>query len=261
MRIGLVSAVHGRPAVVKIGLAGWARLAEIPSISLRGAVTGPENDASRGAIEGAGWTYLVTPNTPLGWRYNLATAMLRGSVDAVMVFGSDDLICDGYMKFAAEALSNGHDYLGVSDLYLYDLDRKAMGYWPGYDKADPILGHRHGEPIGLGRVFSKRLLDMIKWEPWEHKINRGLDRCTTARLARLAEREKIRKLIINHRDSNFCVLDLKSANLNICSFSSLDPQKVEKPDQFIRAHFSGREVALMESYVAEPAPAREVHSY
>ena len=89
------------------------------------------------------------------------------NADAVMIVGSDDLVSPKYIEEAIRLLEEGVDYIHGNGLYFYDETYRRSVYVPT------------SAPPGCGRVLSKRLLDMLDWQPYAP----GLMKCIEASMA------------------------------------------------------------------------------
>ena len=115
---------------------------------------------------------IMTANLPLGRKGNVGMRYNeRSQPDGVLMLGSDDFIDEAYLRAAVEALQAGIDIWGVADIYFYRPDTKAMIHWPGYPASSP----RYGEPIGAGRMLSRKFLDACDWAPWAPNQSAAMD--------------------------------------------------------------------------------------
>lgn len=124
----------------------------------------------------------------LGFKWNYGFIVAKElNPDAILYVGSSDWVTDNWIDSLSEYL-NGADYVGVQDYYLahfefnvpydksqkYDdlseqLNRVRVGHWIGYS------GPRMGEPIGIGRLLSRKFLDRINFMPFDNNLNKNLD--------------------------------------------------------------------------------------
>lgn len=146
---------------------------------------GSEGDSSRTLAEAHGWLYVESPNDPRGAKWNEGLHALRAlGVDAVVILGSDDFIGRGLPVLWSEWHEAGIDYGGLLDCYVYRPADYRSCRWNGYPEGSP----RHGETIGSGRFYSRRLLDAVDWRLWpETDAPTGLDRASHDVLAALPE--------------------------------------------------------------------------
>jgi hypothetical protein len=180
VRIAVLTALWQRRELSRLMLRHLAqqqeRLAKYVTLSIHCAVS---DEAGLENAERVGAWYCQVDNHPLGAKYNAGLAEVRqhDPCDAVCVLGSDNFVTDALWLKWAEVLDAGVDYAGVLDAYKYDLATQALSYWPGYDEL-----RRVGEPMGSGRLYSRRLLDEVDWHLWDSNLDRGLDWSVTQRL-------------------------------------------------------------------------------
>jgi len=140
-----------RVAALRDELAGEVELSAIAVISENRWIT----PAARN-----GWSVVWAENDVRVRKVKVGVAMAGAEIrpDAVLVLGSDDFVCAGYVRAGLAAVAEGVDVWGVTDFYALDGDE--LWRWPGYE------GWRAGEPVGAGRFYGRRLLDRIAWNPW-----------------------------------------------------------------------------------------------
>ena len=65
-------------------------------------------------------------------------------------------------------------------------EKCEIRHWKGY------IGHREGEPIGGGRMLSKKLLENLNWTPWENiYVNKSLDSYFISKIKTLEIKQKV----------------------------------------------------------------------
>lgn|GEM_PF-5722603 len=102
-----------------------------------------------------------TEHCPLDKKYDDGFAYSqRFDPDMVALVGGDDFITKNYFEYASERISSGDDMVGILDCYLSDIVSNKLWYWPGYE------GERKGDSIGAGRIYSKKILQEMKWKPF-----------------------------------------------------------------------------------------------
>jgi len=82
--------------------------------------------------------------------------------DYCLLIDSDDLLSDGFWDGVARKMKQGAEYAGVSDFYVFDINTRRQGRWVGYPSGNP----RHGEAIGVGKLWSSRVMDAVNWRLW-----------------------------------------------------------------------------------------------
>lgn len=117
--------------------------------------------------------YVEHANLPLGLKWNAGFKAAKSfNPDAVLFVGSSDWISQGWMPTALKYLPE-YDMIGKLGCHLLDIHTvkgKRLVEWPGYGK-----GVRESEPIGIGRVISARILNLIDWEPFENERDNSMD--------------------------------------------------------------------------------------
>src|SRR5690606_6529044 len=131
------------------------------SLGLQGVAVRSPGDEQQ---EIEGWRYVEHPNKPLGKKFNRGLKEIQD--DDVMVVGSDDFVCETYIREAQKLLEKGLDIIEPRGLYVYDYGR---------------LTHCLTTP-GAGRVLSKTILRKKQWHLWENHRNDGLDASAMQRL-------------------------------------------------------------------------------
>jgi hypothetical protein len=219
MRLGLVTGLWGRSELSRIVLKHFASL-EVPGVELvRVAVWSPEDDEAANMYEMPGWTFTEFQNMPYSDKFNRGFRVLKGRVDAAMVFGSDDLISASYIRHAARLIAEGRDMIQPEGLHFYDL---ASGRC--------IFGT--AKRIGGGRVLSARLLDMLAWRPYKPGLSRTLDLSMEKRTSEFAFPYRVKM------DHGRVLLAVKSRH-NIWDFDAMKhlAQRDEDGEALLAEHF------------------------
>jgi len=118
------------------------------------------------------WNNYTFQNEPLAQKFNFAFERAKTfNPDAVILIGSADLLSKELVEYYQKNYSSDADYvLGLKDLYLYEISTRRTMFWHGFPPAYA------DQPVGGGRIFSRKLLDKINWRPYANMtINRGLD--------------------------------------------------------------------------------------
>ena len=167
------------------------------------AVAGPDTKADRKLVERWRVRYVATANSPLGAKCNRAVELLQ-DCDVLCGIGSDDLLCARAVQSLLDAMAD-HDMAGLLDLYMYDLAKSALVYWPGY------TGYRAGETVGPGRMVSRRLMDALDWAPFADELDQNLDRSMFEKLQPL----DYSRAAMSCSDAGGMLVDVKtSVNIN-----------------------------------------------
>lgn len=242
-KIVLLTCVWRRHELTKIVLSYYEKvreyLAEHVDITL--LAIGSEGQASRRICEQHGFNYLEYKNIPLSdkWEFGVKSSQAFDP-DGVVIVGSDDLISHSLFKSYAELLHEGYLFCGLSDGYFMDLKNpESILYWKGYGglKSQQGMPWRLNETIGMGRFYSRTLLELIDYSLWGGvKINKGLDSIAKERLFSLGilpvlKQHAVPLFIENNRflfgqvamrmeDLGGIALDVKTFGENITSIDS-----------------------------------------
>jgi len=137
---------------------------------------------SKGLVEELGIEYVEYPNSPLSckWDAGLKHCSILDP-DVVIIVGSDDLISEGALTGLCERISEGRMMVGLKDMFMLDVKGKTVNYWSGYG-----IEEREYETIGMGRCYSRKLLDKLNFSFWGgHEVDRGLDHVVTSKISEL----------------------------------------------------------------------------
>src|SRR5690606_24137998 len=118
-----------------------------------------------------GGLFVEHENKPLGKKWNAGFLEAKKyNPDCCLFVGSSDWVSDNWIEYCSHYLKN-YDLIGKPDFYLLDYGRRLrVCHWAGYtDK------RRSNEPIGIGRILSKRILDKMGWKPMDDKLDSSLD--------------------------------------------------------------------------------------
>lgn len=118
------------------------------------------------------WNNYTFQNQPLAQKFNFAFERAKTfSPYAVVLIGSADLLSKELIEYYQKNYSHDADYvLGLKDLYLYEISTRRTMWWHGFPPAYA------DQPIGGGRIFSRKVLDIMDWRPYgDSQLNRGLD--------------------------------------------------------------------------------------
>lgn len=172
----MVVALWGREALARLSLTRYARAARGRDVVLV-AVTDEERNGAM--ARELGFDVVASPNFPVSDKHNAGARRLREhNVDALVVLGSDDWVCDRFFANWAAELEHA-PVIGVTDDYLVCTHRVEACHWTGYKN------HRSGESIGVGRALRRDVLDRLGWLPWASGKDKGLDSTMTGRLKEL----------------------------------------------------------------------------
>lgn len=160
MRLALITTVYRRPRLTNLVLTHYAALAERMKeefeITIYAAFSRMEDpdfhDLSY--FRRLGIRVVFAENEPLSDKWNaVSTIAYQDDPDALIVFGSDDLMNDTLVRLLALQVRYGHDAVTLNNCYFYHpLSRRAS-----------LLSDAR---IGAGRTFSRRLLQHLDGYLW-----------------------------------------------------------------------------------------------
>jgi hypothetical protein len=167
----------------------------------------------------------------LGAKWNLGFRMARKlNPDAVLFVGSSDWICDSWIDQMYPHLrkSGMVGKAGYHTAHLLKDNSVILGEWMGYRDERSI------EPIGIGRLLSKKALIAIKWKPFLSKETKGMDYQMFNKLRENGQR----CTIVNNSAHCISVSTELWNNLHEYDDSSTgDYVPVEDPNPFLMKHY------------------------
>jgi hypothetical protein len=185
----VVTCLWGRDSLSKIALEYYSEIRErlAGQIRIKFLACGSEGVKSRSMVEKFDFYYIEHANTPLTEKWNvLLKEAARHDFDALIIVGSDDFLSLGTFSKYRTALQERKMVFGFRDAYFLDLERHDLIRYYGYGGASPMGGMsvRLGEPIGMGRFFSRQLLELLNFNLWGGlAANKGLDLAAVNKLA------------------------------------------------------------------------------
>lgn len=136
-------------------------------------VVGSERQDREAAME-AGALYVEHDNAPLSYKIQAGVNMARElNPDAIMTCGSDDWLSANWIETLGPYLEN-YEIVGSGAAYLLrilSVDIVQLVRLTAYTGTS-----RYGEPIGTGRLISKRTLDGLDWQLYRESKDSGCDR-------------------------------------------------------------------------------------
>lgn len=192
MNIISVTATYNRPVILRDTL---EILGKIKGLKKR-IVVGTLAKEDGVVAQTAGAEYYEFPNNLLGakWQHGIEQAK-KYNPDAILICGSDDWITEGWVDFFYPYINNGWDVVGKSKWYTCNITKNHAGLTEFQYSQDL-------EPIGAGRLISRKLLDKMEWKLYLTNVNSGLDRD-----ARVRAKELGAKILIenNCEEHIFCI--------------------------------------------------------
>jgi len=239
MKIGILTAVWQRLKIFEIFATGVNRLRD--QFDITPVVVGSEGEVSKNLCKKYGFLYLERPNYPLGRKFNAGLQVFKiFHVDYVIVMGSDDLISNSLIEAYMPYMKRGRDLIGILDIYFYDIRVKQLHYLAGYGNR-PQDKHRRGEPLGLARCISNKMINLVNWHLWDNNVNKGLDWTMWQNLRKV----RCKPITIRLTDINSFAVDLKSGH-NICDLGIY--RTIEVDDKIMRQSLSNKELKLIDDY-------------
>ena len=247
--VALITAVWKRHELTALVLNRFRNIKDelANTIDVKLIAVGSEGDASRQLCENHGFTYVEQDNMPLNRKYNAASRLAQESnPDAVYRIDSDDWITSAAITNSLKKIDDGHLAVGLLDLYFLDLVSFKLGRWPGYgffnNRKRMWAWRNRGKTVGVGRCFSRELMDELGWEIWdqEPELSKWLD---TNCDERLKERgHKIKGFTMEGLQT--FAMDIKGGGENITTqtFSNLRIKWVKDAKSKLYQHFPKEEV-------------------
>lgn len=101
---------------------------------------------------------IIWSNKPLGgkWQQGVNVAKSIGA-NPVIILGSDDQLNPEYVANALQLLEQGYEFIGL------------RRWKVKYQKSLYLLDYNPIIPLGGGRVYSKNILDAVRWQLFQQK--------------------------------------------------------------------------------------------
>lgn len=127
------------------------------------------SELERDVCEKNGAEFVLHSNNPLGAKWNAGfMAAKKHNPTACLFVGSSDWVSDNWLQGMNEY---DYDLIGKKDFYMLDIgDKFRACHWKGYTAKE-----RANEPIGIGRMLSRNILEQMDWQPMDGKLNSSLD--------------------------------------------------------------------------------------
>lgn len=126
-------------------------------------IAGSEGKISKDLAHG--FEYIEAPNSPLTFKNNaMMQKAMDLSPDAIVLLGSDDLICENVIKYYYDLINDKEDGVcGFNGLYFHDVNTGKSSYYNA------------SANFGAGRYFPKSVLEKINYKGWERAKDKGCD--------------------------------------------------------------------------------------
>jgi hypothetical protein len=101
-------------------------------------------------------------NKPLGrkWQIGLNDCF---DADPLIITGSDDILARGFIARACELIEEGYDFIGLQQ------------FWQHNQETAYLCNYKATQPIGGGRIYSKRMLEHLNYRLFDVNKDRHLD--------------------------------------------------------------------------------------
>lgn len=205
-----------RPEVFEMWCKNMTSLTPKPTL----VVTGSDHDQCKEIAERYGVIYERTQNKMLGAKANLSVQMAKETdCTHVVLTGSDDLMSQKMYEYY---LNFKGDCLGLLDFYFLNLVDGRMIHWMGY-RANK---RRIGEPIGAHKMYSRRIMDLLEWKPFDDNNRHPDEHHTELKLDKLG----IERTNVRMEDTGGIGVDLKN-EANITRFALWENSKYVVPQR------------------------------
>jgi hypothetical protein len=161
---------------------------------------GSEGDISRKLAEENGFIYIEYANNMPQKHNALYLKAKEYDPDACLKIDSDSILSAKIFRYYNQLIHDEYDYSGITDIYF--LIKDYLCHWGGY------INHRTGEPTGVGRFLSRKLLNMLNWTPWGNSSDQFVDRVLTHNIAPFQHAIKMTKT--SCKELNALCIDIKS---------------------------------------------------
>jgi hypothetical protein len=157
---------------------------------------GSEGNDSKELAEKYGVKYLEYPNNPVSDKHNALTGMLKDiEFDYAVLIGSDNFVSSNFTKELVKFLkAEKPDYTQFTGVYFYHQKDKVTTYYEGF--------------TGVGRCYSKQVLEALNYNLWENGLNFGLDGSSQKTL----QSKGYKPTMIDMKQMGIEVLDVKYAD-------------------------------------------------
>ena len=237
MKLGILSTLWHRPQLTELFLDRLEHLKE--ELDCVPVVVGTE-DMFKSDCEDRGITYLDFTNRPLGRKWNHGIRAFKDlDVTHIMILGSDDFVSDDFIRFQME-FSKDKDFTGCKDLYMFGANTKRRGF-------GQLFYFRYkGFLVGPGRVYSKRIVELMNYTPWNVNRNAGLDGSITKSVRLLGGTVKRGSFLM--LDEGLFMTDIKSL-VNISGIPGGAKPIEDNFEELLKQHLPEKEATNMIAYL------------
>lgn len=199
MKLGILTALWARPNITMIFLDRMMNIKNRYGIEV---VAVGSDDEYRDECAAREIIYTDFENKPLGAKWNHGLKVCQNlDTTHMMILGSDDFVSDEFIEYELE-FGKDIDFGGCKDLYMLGANPRRRGYNQFY------YFRYKGYLVGPGRIFSRRILDLLGWQGWDNSRNAGLDGSIAKAVKRLGDTVKRGSFFI--KDHDLFVVDVKT---------------------------------------------------
>lgn len=170
-KLAVILPIYKRHNLTRLCLE-WLRLQQL-KFGFDVFVAGSEGNVSRDLVNEFGFNYIEVLNNPLSDKLN-ALAKECGSYDGMILTGSDDFISDSVFELYQSIDTSKPVLYGFDDAHIFCTKSSKLATGIPYGKK---------MTIGVGRMFTGKLLKELDCKPWNESRNRGLDTSSSKNVA------------------------------------------------------------------------------
>lgn len=227
----VLTCVWGRPEVTKLYIKGiklsQSKLKDV--YNFKNIVVDSDESNKELFIDDTNFIYFNHQNLPVSNKWNFALSQCRNlEFDYILMMGSDDIISDSVLLKYKDFMDLNYEYIGLTDLFVYNTIDNKFYYWAGYG----VYSGRYGESLGLGRCIHKNIINNFNYKLWDDNLNKGLDGSMEKKMRSLPELKRINFNSSDHGVS----CDIKSTT-NITKLDSFINQLTEINLYDIKYHY------------------------
>lgn len=225
----IVTALWGRPSLTKIVLEYYRSIKDKGTLDIQLLCVGSEGERTKRLANDSGWNYVEAPNTPVSQKFNrLFEHSVVYDFDLLVLVGSDDLLSESILACYAQQIPADYPNLvGLKDLYFYNVQYERTIHFPGYPLPSP-------KTIGAGRCFSRRILEIMNFRPWQNEIlPRGLDSASSAQMRKRGIGEEAHTM----EYLGGVLVDIKDPMVNLTSWELIANPAFECPVDILNQTF------------------------
>jgi hypothetical protein len=100
---------------------------------------------------------IMHPNRPLGNKWQFGINKLCLDADPLIITGSDDILAPGFVARACELVEQGYDFIGLNQ------------FWQHHNGTAYLCNYNTKQPIGGGRIFSKKALQVLGYRLFDSR--------------------------------------------------------------------------------------------